>query len=59
MKELLKKLIPDWVFSVYHFKLAFLGALVYGFPSRKLKVIGVIGVKKEITTCNLIQLSIC
>lgn len=40
--------------NVYHFALAFLGALFYGFPSRKLTVIGVTGTKGKTTTANLI-----
>ena len=53
MKKLLKKLIPDFLLSWYHWKLAFLGALVYGFPSRKLKVIGVTGTKGKSTVVVL------
>lgn len=53
MKKLLKKFIPDWILGTYHFKLALLGALVYGFPSRKLKIIGVTGTKGKSTVVML------
>jgi hypothetical protein len=39
MKEILKKFLPNFVLSFYHFILAFLGALIYGFPSKKLILI--------------------
>lgn len=53
MKKLLKKLTPNWLLNIYHWKLALLGALVYGFPSRKLKVIGVTGTKGKSTVVML------
>ncbi|MBU1102695.1 UDP-N-acetylmuramoyl-L-alanyl-D-glutamate--2,6-diaminopimelate ligase [Patescibacteria group bacterium] len=53
MKKLLKKIIPDFLLSRYHWKLALLGALIYGFPSRKLKVIGVTGTKGKSTVVVL------
>ncbi|MCX6702843.1 MAG: UDP-N-acetylmuramoyl-L-alanyl-D-glutamate--2,6-diaminopimelate ligase [Candidatus Wolfebacteria bacterium] len=52
--SLIKKFIPKPAYGLYHFSLAFLGALIYGFPSRKMKVIGVIGTKGKTTTANLI-----
>jgi len=54
MKSLTKKFIPPFLLSWYHFKLAFLGALIYRFPSRKLKVIGVTGTNGKSTTVEFI-----
>ncbi len=53
-----RKIIPKPVFNffqpAYHYLLGFFGALLYGFPSRKMTVIGVIGTKGKTTTCDLI-----
>ena len=54
MKEILKKFLPNFVLSFYHFILAFLGALIYGFPSKKLTLIGVTGTNGKTTTTEMI-----
>lgn len=62
MEELLftvKKLIPQRIFLFfrprYHFILAFLAALILGFPSRRITVIGVTGTKGKTTTVELLH----
>src|SRR3989344_3504152 len=54
MKEIIKKFIPKSLLSFYHFTLAYLGVVVYGFPSSKLFVVGVTGTKSKSTVTELI-----
>jgi len=49
-----KKYIPNFLISSYHFIVSFLGALFCGFPSRKIKVIGVTGTNGKSTVVNII-----
>ncbi len=53
-----RKAIPKPVFEffqpAYHFLLALTGAMVYRFPSREMKVVGVTGTKGKTTACNMI-----
>lgn len=49
----MKKFIPKFVFSVYHYLLALMGAAFYNFPSRKLIVVGVTGTKGKSTVVHI------
>jgi len=54
MKKFLKKILPPFLINFYHFILAFLGALIYNFPSKKLILIGVTGTNGKTTTTEMI-----
>lgn len=55
MKKLLRPFLPQWVINYsYHLPLAVLANIFYGFPTNKLKVIGVTGTDGKTTTVNMI-----
>jgi len=51
----MKRFIPKFVFRIYHYLLALTGAILYGFPSKKLVVIGVTGTNGKSTVVHLIS----
>jgi UDP-N-acetylmuramoyl-L-alanyl-D-glutamate--2,6-diaminopimelate ligase len=58
IKRIVKKLL--WVFapatlSLYHYYLAYIGAFICGFPSRKLTVIAVTGTKGKSSTTEMLN----
>ncbi len=54
IKQILKKILPKWVMRLYHWKLAVLANILYGFPSDKLVVIGVTGTNGKSSTVEMI-----
>ena len=53
MKKLIKKIVPVFLLDSYHYSLAAIGAFLYGFPSRKLTVIGITGTSGKSTVVEL------
>ena len=54
MIGLLRKIIPAPILGVYHLVLAYAGAVIYRFPSRKLVVIAVTGTKGKSSVVELV-----
>ncbi|HEY4523868.1 MAG TPA: UDP-N-acetylmuramoyl-L-alanyl-D-glutamate--2,6-diaminopimelate ligase [Candidatus Paceibacterota bacterium] len=54
MKAVLKKYIPIFIFRFYRFLKAYSAAMLYGWPSKDLVIIGVTGTKGKSMTANFI-----
>lgn len=59
IKKLVRPLIPKKIYRffqpAYHFLIAFLGAVIYRFPSKNIRVIAVTGTKGKTTTVEIIN----
>ncbi len=50
MKKIIKKIVPEFALSFYHFLWSFFSALFYGFPSKDMVVVGITGTKGKSTS---------
>jgi len=50
LKSAIRRLVPRSILGWYHFILSFIAAVVYGWPARRLIVVGVTGTKGKSTT---------
>lgn len=55
LKRAIRSAVPPKLLSAYHLSVALLGALLYGFPSKKLIVIGVTGTKGKSSTTEMLS----
>ncbi|MFZ3031878.1 MAG: UDP-N-acetylmuramoyl-L-alanyl-D-glutamate--2,6-diaminopimelate ligase [Candidatus Moraniibacteriota bacterium] len=54
MKRFFSRLVPQWLKNQYHLMHAVLACVVFGFPGRRLRVIGVTGTNGKTTTTQFI-----
>jgi UDP-N-acetylmuramoyl-L-alanyl-D-glutamate--2,6-diaminopimelate ligase len=54
IKKLVRSLAPSFAIRLYHLFLAHAGALRYGYPTRRMVVIGVVGTRGKTTVGNFI-----
>ncbi|MBI2635407.1 MAG: UDP-N-acetylmuramoyl-L-alanyl-D-glutamate--2,6-diaminopimelate ligase [Parcubacteria group bacterium] len=53
-KSKIKRLIPEQLISIYHLTLAALAGFYYGWPSKKMIIIGITGTKGKTSSANFI-----
>ena len=54
VKSTIKKLVGERMVGAYHYLLAQMAVLYFGFPSKNLVIIGIVGTKGKTSTANLI-----
>ncbi len=52
VKSFIKSLVPESLILSYHYFMAFLAAVYYGFPSKKIKVVAITGTKGKSTVAE-------
>lgn len=55
IKKIVRSLVPASALSAYHLSLTYLGALLYGFPSKELLVIAITGTKGKSSTAEYVN----
>ncbi len=53
-KKILKKITPTFILDWYHYSMPLVGSVIFGFPSKKITVIGVTGTSGKSTTVDFI-----
>lgn len=54
MKSLIKKIIPETVLVMYHYVIAHIAVMLYGYPSDSMVIIGITGTKGKTSSANFV-----